>query len=233
MNENNNSPTFYDALKIFAIFLLISFVLMSLGDILGSPKPKTPSDLLYAVFFTHIIGILVPVLIYIRVKKYNLKESLNLRPVPILTLLTISFISISFFILLSWLQGLLNPLFRPYEKDIIEYEKFFATIASASRSKTDIIMFIIGISAIPAITEEILFRGIILTGLKNSSTAAKAIILSGLLFGIIHLFPPQVVTVSILGIFFGILVIKSRSILTAIWCHFLNNLIIILSIFIV
>jgi hypothetical protein len=231
LQEQGNSPTVYDALKIFIIFLLISLAVAMTTDFFLPSPPKTPLDLLYSIFFSHVIGILVPVFIYIKVKKYNLKESLNIRPISILTLLKVSLVAIIFFILLNWFQELLNPLFEPYAKDIIEYQNFFTTIASASKSRIDIILFIIGISAIPAIAEEILFRGIIFNGLKNSSTATKAIILSGLLFGMIHLLPPQIVMVSILGVFFGIVVLKTQSITTAIWCHFLNNLIIILSIF--
>ncbi|MFH0887832.1 MAG: type II CAAX endopeptidase family protein [Planctomycetota bacterium] len=267
-SDQSSTPTFSDALKIFIIFLLVSLAIIMTTDFFLPSPPKTPLDLLYTIFFTHVIGILVPVFIYIKVKKYNLKESLNIKPVPILTLLKISVIAIIFFILLNWFQELLAPVFKPYEKDIIEYQDFFTTIASAGKSRIDIILFIIGVSAIPAIVEEILFRGIILNGLKNSSTAVaghccicnpleannssnskslpcsnqssgtlltgqaiKAILLSGLLFGIIHFLPPQIVMTSILGIFFGILVIKTQSIITSIWCHFLNNLIIILSIF--
>lgn len=230
--SQSSAPTFYDALKIFVIFLLIAVAISMTTDLFLTSPPKTPLDLLYTIFFTHVIGILVPVFIYIKVKKFNLKESLNIKPVPILTLLEIFVIAIIFFILLNWFQELLTPVFKPYEKDIIEYQDFFTTIASASKSRMDIILFIIGISAIPAIAEEILFRGIILNGLKNSSSAIKAIILSGLLFGMIHSLPPQIVMTSILGIFFGILVIKTQSIITSIWCHFLNNLIIILSIFV-
>jgi len=224
----DKSPTVIDALKVFAIFLIYSLAMSLVGGIFMEPSPKTPLGLLYALFFSHILGIIVPVVVYIYSKGYSFRETLNLRPVSWTALLIVSFISIVFFVMLNIFQGLLEPLFRPYAEGMTEYQNFFAGLASASRSPINVFLLLLGVGVVPAVAEELLFRGIILTGLRNSSTAARAVVLSGLLFGIIHFFPPQVISVSILGIFFGMLLIRTRSIVTTIWCHFLNNTLIIL-----
>lgn len=223
-----SSVTHRDALKIFAIFLIFSFAMSLVSGIFIKAPPRTPLGLLYSLLFSHILGILSPVIIYIYFKGYNFRETLNLRPVSLPALFTVSLISIIFFVLLNLFQGLIEPLFKPYERDMMAYQDFIAGLVSASQSPVNIFLLLLGIGIIPAVAEEILFRGIILNGLRNSSTATKAIILSGLLFGIIHFFPPQVIVVSILGIFFGVLAVKTRSTVTTIWCHFLNNTLIIL-----
>ena len=227
-SREHKSPNVIDALKMFGIFLIVSIAMGLVSHALIKASPTTPLGLLYALFFSHILGIIVPVIIYIYSKGYSFKETLNLRPVAAPALLVISFISIAFFVALHLLQGLMEPLFRPYAEDMTVYQEFFNGLASASRSPVDIFLLVLGVGIIPAVAEEILFRGIILTGLRNSSSAAKAIVLSGLLFGIIHIFPPQVIVVSILGMFFGILTVRTNSIVTSIWCHFLNNTMIIL-----
>ncbi|MEW6026582.1 MAG: type II CAAX endopeptidase family protein [Planctomycetota bacterium] len=224
----NSRPDIKDALKIFAIFLLLSLAVnMLIGSFIKTP-PRTALEFLYVIFFSHILGVLVPVGVYIYSKGYNFTETLNLRPVSLPVLLGISFISIGFFLTLNIFQGLIEPLLEPYEEGMAAYQEFLVTLVLASKSPVDVFLLLLCIGIIPAVAEEVLFRGIILSGLKNSSTAARAIVLSGLLFGIIHIFPPQVVSVSILGMFFGLLVVKTNSIVTAIWCHFLNNALIIL-----
>ena len=226
--NSDKSPSVIDALKIFAIFLIFSFAMSVVSGIFMESSPKTPLGLLYALFFSHILGIIAPVIVYIYSKGYNFKETLNLRPVAFSVLLKVSLVSVIFFVALNMFQGLIEPLFKPYEKDMIVYQGFISGLVAASKSPVNIFLLVLGIGIIPAVAEEILFRGIILNGLKNSSTATKAIVLSGLLFGIIHIFPPQVISVSILGIFFGVLLVKTRSLITTIWCHFLNNTLIIL-----
>lgn len=222
-----SSVTHRDALKIFALFLVFWFAMSYLSHVFIKAPPKTPLGLLYTLCFSHILGIGVPVAAYIYSKGYNFKETLSLRPVAITTLFLVSFISIIFFVALNVFQGLIEPFFKPYADDMIVYQEFFIGLASASRSPINVFLLVLGVGIIPAVAEEMLFRGIILSGLKNSSTATKAIVLSGLLFGIIHLFPPQVVVVSLLGIFFGILTVRTNSIVTSVWCHFLNNTMII------
>jgi membrane protease YdiL (CAAX protease family) len=231
MNDPQNpvkSPTVIDALKIFAIFLICYSAMGLVGHALIKAPPKTPLGLLYSLFFSHILGIIAPVMVYIYSKGYNFRETLNLRPVALPALLAVSLVSVAFFVALNMFQGLIEPLFRPYAKEMADYQDFFIGLVSASKSPVNVFLLVLGIGIIPAVAEEILFRGIILNGLRNSSTAARAIVLSGLLFGIIHIFPPQVISVSILGMFFGVLLVKTRSIATTIWCHFLNNTLIIL-----
>jgi len=232
-----NVPKFADAIFVFCLFLAISFMAGSLAQLFSKgamPKtPETSQALFYAKCISHIIGILLPVLIYIRLRKFNLKETLNLNPVPALTLLWITFVSIGVFVGIGYLQTQLEPIFRPFQGDMEEYQNFYKTIARSSRSRIDILFLVATIGLIPAVIEEILFRGIMLSGFRNSSTPAKAVLLAGLLFGIIHFFPPQMIAISLLGIYFGFLAVKTRSIVTAIWCHFLNNFLMIMAMFIV
>lgn len=85
---------------------------------------------------------------------------------------------------------------------------------------------VICICVLPALTEEIAFRGIILNGVKPSGKIASAVIV-GLLFALYHASPAQTVYQFAVGFLFALLAIKSGSVLPTVIVHFLNNFIII------
>lgn len=74
------------------------------------------------------------------------------------------------------------------------------------------------------IFEEIIFRGIILKGMLNYKVhPAVAIVVSGIIFGIAHLNPWQFVGAGILGIIFGFIYYRTKSLCIPILLHALNN----------
>ena len=76
---------------------------------------------------------------------------------------------------------------------------------------------------IAPLTEEVVFRGIILRGLLAHCTQNRAIVWSAILFGLIHLNPWQFPGAFVLGLVFAYWVIKAGSLWPAIWGHALNN----------
>jgi sodium transport system permease protein len=85
----------------------------------------------------------------------------------------------------------------------------------------------VGIFALmPAICEEVAFRGYILSGLEGGRKQGSAIVLSSLMFGILHVLMSlfqQLFNATLLGLILGLLAIRSRSLLPGIVFHFLNN----------
>jgi len=73
------------------------------------------------------------------------------------------------------------------------------------------------------ILEELFCRGIILRGLLHHTSPAKAILLSALMFGIMHLNPWQAIPAFILGLFMGWIYWKTHSLWATIFIHFVNN----------
>lgn len=81
---------------------------------------------------------------------------------------------------------------------------------------------IFAIAILPAIIEEIIFRGIILNSLMPYGKWV-AIIFSGFLFMLIHASPMQTVYQFILGMILALVVVKTGNIFYAMLIHFLNN----------
>lgn len=86
------------------------------------------------------------------------------------------------------------------------------------------ILDVIKIAIIPAFCEELLFRGLILDRLSKFGRL-KAIIISSLLFSLMHQHPAQLIYTFILGMFLGYMALESGSIWGGILLHFINNLI--------
>lgn len=85
-----------------------------------------------------------------------------------------------------------------------------------------IIMYIISISIIPPLVEEFAFRGIILGSLRQYGDGF-AILVSSVLFGLIHANFGQIPFAFIGGLILGFLTVRLNSILPAMIIHFLNN----------
>lgn len=73
------------------------------------------------------------------------------------------------------------------------------------------------------LTEEFLFRGLILRGFLSRYSVRKAILVSALLFGAFHLNPWQFVGATPLGIIFAWWVVETRSLIPCLFGHALNN----------
>lgn len=91
-------------------------------------------------------------------------------------------------------------------------------------SEDNIFISLLIIAVMPAICEEVFFRGFILTSFRNNKkTIVGAVIGSGILFGLMHMDFIRIIPTSLLGISFAYVVCKSDSIITSMFMHFLNN----------
>lgn len=79
------------------------------------------------------------------------------------------------------------------------------------------------VAVLGPVLEELLFRGAITKLLLQRYAPAKAILISGLLFGVFHLNPVQVVAACLSGFLFAWIYYKSKSLIPGILIHILNN----------
>lgn len=91
-------------------------------------------------------------------------------------------------------------------------------------AKDNLLLNICLIALMPAICEELFFRGFILTSFKhNKKSYTVAIVASGILFGMMHMDFIRIIPTSILGMAFAYAVCKTNSIGVSMFMHFLNN----------
>ena len=193
--------------KYFLIILLLQlFVPMGIiFNILGV------KDLKLALLITHSLLFLLPAIIYIIITKQPTKEVLKLNKLHLKDLFFIILLAIvcqpvmTFFSLISQffftneIGGLIN--------NILE---------------TPYIILLLLIAVMPAITEEITIRGIILSEYEHVNTYLACAI-TGLLFGIMHLDPQQFLYTTILGFILALVVRITNSIYASALIHFIVN----------
>ena len=83
------------------------------------------------------------------------------------------------------------------------------------------------IAVLPALAEELLFRGVIFSNLRGSSGGAAAIFLSAFVFTLYHGSVEQTVYQFVCGCAFAFIALRSGSVAPSALAHFLNNGVII------
>lgn len=90
-----------------------------------------------------------------------------------------------------------------------------------------ILPYMLVFALLPALCEEIAFRGFILSGLLKRFRPRTAVLLCSFLFALFHMNVFQFLPAFFLGVVLGLLTIRSRSLLPAILFHFLHNTVLI------
>ncbi|MBQ3505570.1 MAG: CPBP family intramembrane metalloprotease [Clostridia bacterium] len=81
---------------------------------------------------------------------------------------------------------------------------------------------LIVVALLPAVMEEVMFRGVLLSGLRSFKTG-WAVVVCGALFSLYHQNPAQTVYQFCCGACFALVVVRSGSVLPTMLSHFLNN----------
>lgn len=86
------------------------------------------------------------------------------------------------------------------------------------------------VAVVAPVIEELIFRGIILQGLRRNYNAFVAVFMSALLFSLYHLNPWQMPATFVLGLLLGWIMIRTNNILLSILGHSINNFLVLLTI---
>jgi uncharacterized protein len=100
--------------------------------------------------------------------------------------------------------------------------------ASYSRPELTWVVFVVCVA--PAICEEVLFRGYVQRTLERTM-GIRSIYIVGIVFGLYHMQPLSLITLSLLGIMIGFFSYRSKSIVPGMAAHFTNNLLVVLSLY--
>jgi len=79
------------------------------------------------------------------------------------------------------------------------------------------------VAFLPAVAEEVAFRGVVLAGLRRSGSRWIAVVGSALVFGLFHINPYHVLAASVIGLLLGWVALESGSIAPGMLIHLVNN----------
>lgn len=147
----------------------------------------------------------------------RLRDALDVRPVPF----AVAVLAITAGLALQFpLSELANALAEVHPTFTID-EEAQAALRRMVRidSWAEAIAIPLAIVAIPAVSEELLFRGVLLPGLSRRYGTATGLVLSSLLFGAVHVMPVAVVYASVAGLVLGLVRLQTGSVLPSIAMH--------------
>ncbi|HAA50201.1 MAG TPA: CPBP family intramembrane metalloprotease domain-containing protein, partial [Planctomycetaceae bacterium] len=81
----------------------------------------------------------------------------------------------------------------------------------------------LAVAVTPAVCEEFLFRGFVLSALDHPGRRRLAVVLSALAFGVVHMIPQQVFYATLLGLVLGLMALRTGSIWPGLAFHFTFN----------
>lgn len=174
------------------------------------------------LLISSIITILIFILIF-KIRKKNYKEELQFNKTKNNNLIIGIVLGFSGWLVNSGILSIIleNNLFKG------QFQRMNDMLSPVMEGNIFILILTVGIIA--PFTEEFIFRGVIYKTLNKRISVKWSIIIQGILFGVFHMNFIQGIYATFLGILFGYLTYKSKSIWPAIIMHITNNLIATLS----
>jgi membrane protease YdiL (CAAX protease family) len=216
-------PTFWQAANLIVIYIfiqtLIDFPLAVYDynhgtDWLYQQWVKVPVFLGSTLLILY-LGYLFSGLSFIQVFSFKL---FNLLVIPAMV------------IIFSGLQYFLNEISIHFEKLLPPPTWFMELFSRLFDSNLGVWGGILRIVIIAPIVEELIFRGIIMSGFTRNYNAVFAIFFSALLFALFHLNPWQFPAAFALGLILGWIRIRTGSVLACIAGHAIHNGLVFLSV---
>ena len=216
MTENYLYPNIPQSVWIVILLIILT---IGIGVILGIFESVIGFPSLQHHAVLALINLIAFGLILARgLKRANssLREICPLVPVRLSLLFPMTLTVIGTIILLSEVDNLLRTFLPPLA---------WFTKGSESLEESHISLWgsIVSLVVVAPLTEELLMRGLILRGFLSHYSTRKAILVSAVLFGLLHLNPWQFIAATILGILFAWWFIETRSMLPCFFGHALAN----------
>lgn len=169
------------------------------------------NDPLIGMFLSQVI-ILIPSVVFLYNRKKHVKNLLRFNKMDITTFVALTVLTYTLLPVMSFI----NMFSMIFVKNRISN-----TVSEIATNRSLIIsLFIIAI--LPAFVEEILCRGILYNSHRKVSIRG-AILLNGILFGLLHGNFNQFAYAFFMGMIFSLIVEATDTVISTIWCHFLIN----------
>ncbi len=202
-----NYPSISEGFGIVGILILTMVVVVPVNMVLNDVVGKEISMFIY-----YVLSMGISFWIVDRIRRKRSGESVYSfggSSAKIIALISIAILGLQ--------TGVVSPIVS-----FIPMPDFMKKLFLELSSQTGIFSFMTIVIAAP-ILEELIFRGIVLDGLLKKYSPLKSILISSILFGIVHLNPWQFIAALVIGIFSGWVYYKTRNLMLCILIHFVNN----------
>ncbi|MGQ9462604.1 MAG: lysostaphin resistance A-like protein [Candidatus Fervidibacter sp.] len=218
-----------DAWKLVGIFLVCCLLTQAaLFLALPSIKMRLTVDLL--VFLNSLVLFLIlllPAFLFGLARRWNFRKAFRLRPVSWLvtgvTVLGTFALGMTVSQITLWLIQSLR------DSPLVKESNLTNLLLATARSESPILL-LVGLM-LPALPEELVFRGVVQQGFEKRYSPAIAIGLASFIFALFHLDIIQSLSVVAIALFWGWVVWRSQSVLPSLIAHALQNGLTFISVF--
>ena len=166
-----------------------------------------------SILLSQICVVAIPALIYLTAKDRSIEDYVALPRKPLIS------IPLAIITVIS-----ANILTQYINYPIIKLIKLPIGNGTIYNSTYELIITIVLMCIIPAMFEEVLFRGIVLDELTQKFSRRGAMIATALIFAIVHLDISNLIPQFVLGVILCHITIAEKTVSTAMIAHFANNL---------
>gem|GEM_PF-1987351 len=181
----------------------------------------TRSSILAGTAVGQILCLLLPSLIFVKWKTGSVYKALRIRPVSAGIILRVVILAVTFMGFAELLQMVTQPLIERYFPDQLAAIEAIMKMLTPT-SATGLFGNLLVVGLIAPICEEVFFRGAF-QGTLEKRGPTRAILISALVFALIHLNPYSVFGIFVIGIGLGYLTWRTQSLWPAILWHVINN----------
>ena len=218
MEENNKIS--YSGVNWLLFFNIVLYVVITeLVIILNSYISYNEPDTYLTCIIVQALGILLPVIIFSKSNRLNFAEFYRIKPLSLKNCAVIIGLGVCWQFIGYMLKFTSISLFGLFK---VTYT-VNAQKTPIPDSPLELVLALLALVILPAIAEELLFRGLVVRSYEKWGTRS-AIVISAVFFSILHLDIINVVATLLMGILLAYVVVKTDSILSGILLHFANNL---------
>jgi len=211
MQDRGPTPTVAGAVFCGVVILLIRFFIS-----FAIPAPAGFGDFAVMVLVTQLVVIAMPALLMTVMLTNSPRQTLLLRRPPWLTLAAAPALAVLLHPSVNALQVAVTRLYPLSDEMKETLEGFFQEAPSFWQ-------LALLVAVVPAICEELAFRGFILSGFRHLGHKWRAIIYSALFFGFSHALLQQSLVACVVGVVIGFLAVQTGSILPGMLFHVIHN----------
>ena len=214
VRERGAMPTFLEAAFCGVLLLVIRFFTTLLAT-----QPGSFTEFARQTLILHLGMIIGPVVLMAIILTTNPLKTLGLNRTKWQTIPLAILMALCLHPIVKGFQELVLRVY-PMQADGGALQELMETIFSGAPSFLYIILLF---ALLPAISEELAFRGFIMNGLRQSGDRWTAILLSSLFFGATHGLLQQSIIAFFTGTLIGFISFQAGSILPAMCYHFTHN----------
>ncbi len=173
-----------------------------------------------------LLGVACPALLFVWLGDFDPRRVLSLRGVRPLTLVLLP-VMVPIGMGIAMALGVLQ-LSVVEGREQVQVGEQIRQILQVLREQGGMPLVLLAVAVVPAVCEELLFRGPILQGLSASLGRLSGVLISSFLFAVMHMSPARLFPQFALGVLLAALTLRTRSLLPAILVHVAHNSIAVL-----